>query len=618
MQTFFWTLLCPGKVSCGKNKPSFQETKLGWVVSGLLGASPNSKVSCNVSTSSVELHKLIRRFWEIEEINSRRMLTREENECERIFKETTRRNADGRFIVSLPLKQSARYLGESRKQAEKRFYSCERKLLKDKLLRERYLAFMQEYSDLHHMTEDNDNLKSSEIEYFMPQHGVLRETSLTTKLRVVFDASASSSNVLSLNDLQMVGPVLQDDLLSILMRFRKYAFVVSADITKMYRQVLIEPSQRQLQKIIWRPTPNDPLKVFTLNTLTYGQASASYLAIRCLFELENEFETSHPDIAKIIRQDLYVDDLLTGTETITAVKRICKEAFRILKTGCFELRKWYSNNPQVLQDMKEIDLECGVIEFSVGVQAKTLGLTWACQKDNLSYTIPPVSQTTVSKRTILAAISSIFDSLGLISPCTIIGKIIIQELWALKISWDHAIPNHLASKWYKFKSDLAKLNDLKIPRRVINASAGHFELHGFADASERAYGACVFIRCVSTADECLVRLLCAKSKVAPIKSQSIPRLELCAAQLLSRLVDKVIKSINVHFDRCFLWSDSTIVLCWISTSPNLLKTFVSNRVSEIQTLTAGYEWRYVSTRDNPADLVSRGVYPSEILGSCLW
>lgn len=151
----FWTLLCPGKITGGKSKPTLQETRLGWVVSGSICASPDSRVSCSVSTLSIELHKLITRFWELEKINSPRMLTPEEKECERIFKETTRRDVDRRFMVSLPLKQSAHHLGESRKNAERRFYSCEKKLLKNKLLRDRYLSFMQEYINLNHMTESH-------------------------------------------------------------------------------------------------------------------------------------------------------------------------------------------------------------------------------------------------------------------------------------------------------------------------------------------------------------------------------------------------------------------------------------------------------------------------------
>ncbi len=196
------------------------------------------------------------------------------------------------------------------------FYNLEKKLLKQESLKEQYIKFMQEYQSLHHMTVADLNSNPSDVEYFMPHHGVLRSDSLTTKLRVVFNASSPSSNGISLNNIQYVGPVLQDDLLSILLRFREKRYVVSADCKMMYRQVLVNPMQRNLQKILWRESPTDPLKAYTLNTVAYGQASASYLAIRCLFQLANECADYNPEVADIIKRSFYVDDLLFSTDSI--------------------------------------------------------------------------------------------------------------------------------------------------------------------------------------------------------------------------------------------------------------------------------------------------------------
>lgn len=288
------------------------------MVSGQIGATigVSSSVVCNLSTSTFDLHKLVTQFWEIEEVEGQKALSPDELECEKAFNKTTRRDVDGRFIVTLPLKQLASSLGESRVQAERRFYSTERKFQRNATLRKRYVAFMKEYAALNHMSLLENESPNCEVEYFMPHHGVLCESSLTTKLRVVFDASAPSSNSLSLNNLQIVGPVLQDDLLSILLRFRKHAVVVSADVAKMYREVLVQRRQRVLQTIVWREDPSQPLRVYVLSTVTYGQASASYLAVRCLFELAEECESSYPEIARIIRNDFYVDDLITGAEII--------------------------------------------------------------------------------------------------------------------------------------------------------------------------------------------------------------------------------------------------------------------------------------------------------------
>nr|CAI5854032.1 unnamed protein product [Callosobruchus analis] len=176
----------------------------------------------------------------------------------------------------------------------------------------------------------------------------------------------------------------------------------------------------------------------------------------------------------------------------------------------------------------------------------------------------------------------------------------------------------LHTSWCKLRDDLPSLNELAIPRKVISANAWKIELHGFSDSSKDAYGGCLYVRSIDKDGSIEVHLLCSKSKVAPLKTISIPRLELCAALVLSRLADKVRKSLNLTFDRCILWSDSSVVLGWLNHSPGALKTFVANRVSEIQTLTSDSQWRYIGTKDNPADLVSRGAYPHELSSKSIW
>ncbi|KAJ8944229.1 hypothetical protein NQ318_001649, partial [Aromia moschata] len=182
-------------------------------------------------------------------------------------------------------------------------------------------------------------------------------------------------------------------------------------------------------------------------------------------------------------------------------------------------------------------------------------------------------------------------------------------LWIEKLSWDEVLPFSILAKWTKFTNELSKLNELSVNRQVVCEGATKIELHGFADSSERAYGACLYIRSIDDKGNVHVNLLCAKSKVAPVKTLSIPRLELCAALLLARLTDKIINSMTITFERCVFWLDSAIALAWIQTSPNILKTFIANRVTEIQTLTKTYEWRYTPSHDNPADYLSRGLYP---------
>nr|CAH7762833.1 unnamed protein product [Callosobruchus chinensis] len=336
--------------------------------------------------------------------------------------------------------------------------------------------------------------------------------------------------------------------------------------------------------------------------------------------IANENAELHPEICEIIKSDFYVDDLLTGADSIVEATNICKGVRDILNQGCFELRKFYSNDDEVLKSV--VNDACDdktVIHFGENENAKTLGIIWCPKSDVLQYKINQDQHNhKVTKRSMLSGIAQIFDPIGLLSPCIIQMKILMQRLWLEKLTWDELVPAHISAHWNKFLTDLTVLNDLHIHRRVLCDSAERIEMHGFSDASEAAYGGCIYLRSTNAKGETFVSLLCAKTKVAPLKTVSLPRLELLGALVLARLAKKVRESLRLRIDKSVFWSDSTIVLSWLKTPPNKLKSFVSNRVSEIQQLTASDCWRHVSSGDNPADLLSRGVGPKEIAGSDIW
>ncbi|GJQ78894.1 hypothetical protein Trydic_g65 [Trypoxylus dichotomus] len=308
-----------------------------------------------------------------------------------------------------------------------------------------YANFMEEYETLGHMTklESVDNTKPC---YYLPHHGVFKESSLTTKLRVVFNASAPSSSGFSLNDIQLVGPTIQDDLFSILIRFRQHTYVVSADIAKMYRQVLIDPKYRCLQRILWRSDPSKPLHIYQLHTVTYGTASAPYLAVKCLKQLSIEHIDNFPRAANAIVHDFYVDDFLSGSDTVEEAQLLCNQVSQILQDGCFELRKWISNNPQILTVLNSSKVSSPqVMLFKQSeVKHKTLGIQWNWSTDNLTYSIPNYNKTRpFTKLNLLSDISKIFDPLGLLSPVVVNAKLLIQKIWQLNLSWDDVVPESI-------------------------------------------------------------------------------------------------------------------------------------------------------------------------------
>ncbi|XP_049874134.1 uncharacterized protein LOC126372431 [Pectinophora gossypiella] len=446
----FWELLSEGRMKLADG-PFLQNTKLGWIISGpilnnALNGSSN-RVNCNF-TNSIDTQ--LKQFWELEEMPALKpndTFTTEERACENHFVQTTKRESDGRFCVQIPFKESPSLLGESYEQAKRRFISLEKRLERSPSYKQMYSDFIKEYESLGHMTR-TDTYKP--LNYFLPHHGVFREHSTTTKLRVVFDASA---------------------------------------------------------------------------------ATTSNKSRKC----------------------------------------------------------------------------------------KTLGLGWLHVSDELHFNTQfKHDWTKLTKRIILSSVSQIYDPLGLLSPSIMTVKVLLQKLWLLKLGWDDPVPEDVVCIWNRFASNLSVLSSLRVPRYVTCDDPIHTELHIFTDASQTAYGACAYIRTITADGNVCVRLLFAKGKVTPLKPVTIPRLELCGALLGAKLFHKIRESLRCRFDSIIFWTDSTIVLGWLRMAPNLLKTFVQNRVVEIHELTNDIPWRHVSGVENPADLVSRGLDLNALSTSQLW
>ena len=304
-----------------------------------------------------------------------------------------------------------------------------------------------------------------------------------------------------------------------------------------------------------------------------------------------------------------MDNVFTGASSLKELTYI-KETLAIsLERSGFFLRQWASNNSDLL---KNSESRTDPTIISDNKEVKTLGLLWMPQKDTLQFNVKNFKkQKTNTKRSILSSIAQIFDPLGLINPVTVKAKLIIQELWSEKLGWDELIPNHLENQWTDYIENLGSLNKISIPRLAIDNDAISVELHAFADASEKAYGACIHLISITSEGHRSARLICSKSRVAPMKKQTTAKLELCAALLASHLVKNLKNKLQCTFNKIICWSDSTITLAWIRSSPHKWKTFVANRTTEIQENTKAAEWRYVPGEENPADIVSRGATPSD-------
>ncbi|XP_074026866.1 uncharacterized protein [Leptinotarsa decemlineata] len=618
--SIFFDLLCVGQIKTGPGQPILQKSRLGWILSGSISSKFCSKVVCNLSTN-MEISEQIERFWKLEEISDHAKFSQEEIDCEKEFTESLQFES-GHYVVKLPVKENIDFLGDSQELARKRFYKLEQKLAKNPEMKKQYINFMREYESLGHMEKIPDSelehKKLSQI-YYLPHHGVIKDNSLTTKVRVVFDGSAKSNSGLALNDILKVGPKIQDDLFEILLRFRKHNYVLIADIEKMYRMVKIAPNQRDLQRIFWRENPEQSLCHYRLTTVTYGTASASFLAIRALQQVAHENKILYPIASKVILEDFYVDDLISGSDSIENAIKVKRDLSEILSNAGFFLRKWMSNERAIIDQANECEHDQQNYYITDQQSTKALGILWHATDDVLSYDVKNTfDHSRVTKRMILSQISQIFDPIGLVSPVTIRAKIILQQLWREKLDWNETIPQNILSSWMQFSRSIISLNDIKIHRHVLVKEPIEIQVHGFSDASQFAYGACVYLRSMDFCRNVRVRLLCAKSRVAPLNSESIPRLELCGALLLAQLVHKISNSMKLNVDKYFCWTDSTIVLSWLASEACTWQTFVSNRVSKIHKLCGFSSWRHIPTTINPADIISRSVNPEELIKNKLW
>ncbi|XP_018377653.1 PREDICTED: uncharacterized protein LOC108770516 [Trachymyrmex cornetzi] len=521
----YWKIVSGAPENQIKGKPALQDTHLGVIIGGeLTEKHTTASRFCNMVTNT-QLQDQLQRFWRLEEMPESRSYTKEEIHCEKFFiLLRNKKTVDSLFDCRLIQVAS---------------------LAKDPTLKEAYKEFLNEYRQQGHMSlVENPDVLLAQEHYIIPHQPVVRPDSMTTKLRVVFEASSKTTNGNSLNDKLMPGPNLQADLQQFLMRFRTHEFVLTADVTSMFRQILVDPRDRKLQLILWRDEATQSLQLYQLNTMTYGTVCAPYLAMRCLKELAEIHKQELPLAAKVVEQDFYMNNVLTGGSTLEYVLDLQKQLIEMLDRGKFPLRKWRASSLSLLEHLSEHSRANNLLVIDEDQPLKTLGLLWNANQTRFN----------------------------------------------------------TESHWRRLHQTLSGMYYPRYHKNVnINNKSTTFDIYEFGDASETAYGACLYA--VSTDEQGISHseLICARAKVAPLKTISLPRLELEAALLLSQLYNIVKRACADRINKVILCSDSTVTLGWIKTLPHTLKTFVANRISKI------FCSLHVASEDNPADLLSRGV-----------
>lgn len=608
----FAKIVQDGLVKGKSGGPIAQRTKLGWILSG------SSNVSAQVQSNLISndtISQQMKAFWEIEEPVLPKFQSQDEMYCEKYFQQTTTRERDGRLMVRIPFNHdpsSTDFLGESYEQAKKRFHHLEKRFAANPTLKREYSKGIEEYIELGHAIETQN------VCHVIPHHAVIRESSLTTKVRAVYDASMKTSNGISLNERMHTGPVLLEEIWAVLIRWRLGKIAITSDIEKMYRQFWVHPSDAKFQQILWRSEPHMPLKLYELKTVTFGTAAAPFLAIRCLHYIADSVNETHPQISTLIKRNFYVDDLLSSFNNINEAKRSKELLTKIFTSFSLNLRKWNSNERSLAEETSVGDIID--LKLNSSSTCSILGMKWDTHTDQLSYaiTLKP-TQSTYSKRQILSEIASLFDPLGMLAPIIIRAKLLMQQLWLVTTGWDDKVPENICEEWKSLRQELSQCSVVQVNRWIgFTRQNKHMSIHGFADASEKGYASVIYIRTEHVDGTTHCQLLTSKTKVAPLKTMSIPRLELCAATLTANLLIKVSKSLELERANIHAWTDSAITLAWISTPPYKLKTFVANRVSEIQEKVEANRWHYVKSKQNSADHASRGMTVSECVACEQW
>ena len=672
---YYWSIVQNHVVRGEPHGPVAVRTRLGYVLSGPVnvpGASQQTSVnvsytmkteSCivkeHLDPEDVSLKEELGRFWDYETLGIKGK--EEEDEFYENYLKKVRFNGN-HYEVSLPFRDEHPTIPDNYLLARNRLSSSLKRLRSKPELLQQYDNVIKEQLNCG-VIELVDKSKEEQVHpgtvHYIPHKEVVKEDRTTTKLRIVYDASAKICGEPSLNDCLLPGPALTPLIFDILLRFRLHKVALIGDLEKAFLNVGVTPEQRDFLRFLWVDdvnSSNPEVISLRFSRLVFGLVCSPFILNVTLRNHLLKYENIDPEFVHNVIRSLYVDDFASGKSSV----KDCFELYRKLKTrfqeGGFNMRKWASNDQELnqliekeeamqlsrLEQFSEItsastsfdkieDHDCSKVTSKNATCEETIikvmGVPWDRIEDSLKYDLNNFAKQTpddtLTKRKLLSTTARFYDPLGLLSPVVLPFKCMFQEICQLKIGWDEALPESLSSNWKELTEDMKRVSSITIPRCILDGIEAEevtsIQLHGFADASKSAYGANVYIR-VSTIDVCSSSLLTSKTRVAPLKGDTIPRLELMAALTLANLMTAVYEALvcTVKIDAVYNWIDSQIVWWWIQGESKQFKQFVQNRVKKIRSLWSKEHWMYCPTELNPSDIASRGAKSSEIVSNDLW
>ena len=572
-----------------------------------------------------------------------------ENSVYQQFEEEIR-FTDGRYEVKLPWKPDHPVLPDNYFLSKKRLQGLLTKLKQNSELFKEYDSIIKTQEEMGIIERVSDEECTVGRTHYLPHHAVVRQDKATTKVRVVYDASAKIHQGVSLNNCLYEGPCLLKTVAEILVRFRMYPIALTSDIEKAFLMISIHNSDRDALRFLWyEDIDKSELELVTYRfcRVVFGVSCSPFLLNATLKKHVEGYTSKHGEVCNKILNSLYADDINTGAHTVEETIELYRKAKQIMKEGGFNLRKWRSNSDKVVKeimnnsaDVNKVMRESPLLEeedetyakvttkklSTAACEDKILGIPWKSDTDELILKLSHLKQITVNqpitKRTILKTIASIFDPLGLISPVTTPLKVYMQGLFQQKLGWDEPLSNILQEEWISMVNELERVEEICLPRYYfdgIKEKAAKIQLIGFCDSSEKAYAASVYAR-VTVNDETSVKLVMSKSRVAPLSRLSIPRLELLSCLILARVIVAVKEMINavLDVDIVHCYTDSISALYWIKGLNKEWKIFVENRVQEIRKLIKPELWSHCPGKENPADIPTRKSNISKLANRSEW
>ena len=491
---YFWRLVRPA-VHCTQGGPVAQETALGWMVSGLVsdGVRGPQQLGCQLLCLG-DLHESrLRNFWELEGIGIVDSADDSSSEVQARFRDSIRMD-DGRYEVALPWKRDPGELADNRHSAEVRLSSLARKLGRDPELSEQYDAALSEMEASGVIAEvPQAELVTDNPTFYLPHRPVVKESSTSTRVRPVFDASATDRAGLSLNDCLEVGPNLIPNLCEVLLRFRRWRYAVTGDIRKAFLQIKVRREDQDVLRFLW--DVNGQRRTMRFQRVIFGAACSPFLLTATI----RHHLASYP-VSRAVRElqtSLYMDDFVSGCDTEQGARELLSEAQSILSDAGMELTKCTSNSELVLDRAHALagspENEC----------VKVLGLRWLPDRDVFVFDGVHLPGSVVpTKRVLLSLIARLFDPMQWLAPHTMIAKCLFQELWRIGLGWDEIMPPEFSDVFSDWLRGLEVLKRFEIPRTYFSSGWNGGEgvsLHAFGDASLKGYGAVVYV-CVLCED----------------------------------------------------------------------------------------------------------------------